>query len=247
MAVEQLSYQQKIQENQYREMGPYHRRALRYPFHPFRLRYDLALRFLPASLMGMKCLDYGGGDGVMATLMAERGAEVTVFDLSEIALAYARDADPRLYTLQGRTFLDVPDGSFDVVTMLETLEHIPDHEEMRALAEIQRVLSPEGSLVLSVPTTKLRVSKKHYRHYDADELTDRLTAAGFSLTKILPYRDPMLWCKSVQGLPGRITLGSVSGIDWIIRSTIHQSLLTNCPPQEADDLIVLAKKVPLPS
>lgn len=242
MTVEQLSDRQAIQEGQYYLNGAYHRRAFRYPFHPFMLRYDLALRMLPASLDGLNCLDYGGGDGVMATLMADRGAQVTVFDLSDLALSYARKADPRLQTVQGITYLRFPNESFDLATMLETLEHIPDYEEMPALTEVRRVLTGDGIFVMSVPSAKREVSKKHYRHYSADKLTNKLTEAGFLVTKLLSYRDPMLWWKSMTGLSGRVARGSVLGIDWIIRSTINQSLLTNCPPEQADAFFILAKK-----
>ena len=46
------------------------------------------------------------------------------------------------------TALDLPDGSFDVIFCSHVLEHVDD---ARALAEMRRVLSPDGILILLTP------------------------------------------------------------------------------------------------
>jgi len=83
-------------------------------------------------LFGKKVLDVGCGGGLLSEAMAERGAEVTGIDLAEQSLKLAR-----LHALEsGRqidyqciaveTLAEQNTDSYDVVTCLEMLEHVPD-------------------------------------------------------------------------------------------------------------------------
>jgi SAM-dependent methyltransferase len=50
--------------------------------------------------------------------------------------------------------LPFPDGNFDIVYASHVLEHIPD--DRRAIAEIRRILSPQGLAILPVPVVTER-------------------------------------------------------------------------------------------
>ncbi len=117
------------------------------PLHeinPLRLQWIDRL----ASLAGKRVLDVGCGGGILSEAMAERGAEVTGIDLSDKALKVAQ-----LHLLEsGRqvSYRKVPvetlaqeqPGSFDVVTCMEVLEHVPDPaSQVEACA---RLLKPGG-------------------------------------------------------------------------------------------------------
>ena len=73
-------------------------------------------------------------------------------EINESALRVARqrlpDADLRLSAADDLPFAD---ASFDCVTCVEVLEHIPSELRWRSLAEMQRVLRPGGRLVLRTP------------------------------------------------------------------------------------------------
>jgi 2-polyprenyl-6-hydroxyphenyl methylase/3-demethylubiquinone-9 3-methyltransferase len=84
------------------------------------------------SLIGQKVLDVGCGGGLLSEGMAARGAIVTGIDLSEKPLGVARlhlyesglKVDYQL--IAAEAFAEANPASFDVVTCLEMLEHVPN-------------------------------------------------------------------------------------------------------------------------
>lgn len=124
-------------------------------FKPLHDINPLRLDWIDANvgLAGKKVLDVGCGGGLLSEGMAERGAQVTGIDLSEKALGVAR-----LHLLESGRSVDyrhisaeslaaeVP-GSFDVVTCLEMLEHVPDPAS--TVAACARLVKPGGQVFLS--------------------------------------------------------------------------------------------------
>lgn len=104
-------------------------------------------------LAGKKVLDVGCGGGILAEAMAQRGAQVTGIDMGEAPLAVAR-----LHQLESgvsveyeqstaEEFAEQHAGTFDVVTCLEMLEHVPDPGSViRACA---RLVKPGGQVFFS--------------------------------------------------------------------------------------------------
>ncbi|MCD4483234.1 bifunctional 2-polyprenyl-6-hydroxyphenol methylase/3-demethylubiquinol 3-O-methyltransferase UbiG [Chromobacterium vaccinii] len=105
------------------------------PLHEINpLRLDFIDRH--ASIAGKKVLDVGCGGGILAESMALRGAQVTGIDLAKKSLKVAQ-----LHSLESGVPIDyrcVPveelaaemPASFDVVTCMEMLEHVPDPESV---------------------------------------------------------------------------------------------------------------------
>jgi 2-polyprenyl-6-hydroxyphenyl methylase/3-demethylubiquinone-9 3-methyltransferase len=102
---------------------------------------------------GKRLLDIGCGGGILSEAMAQRGASVTGIDLGEAPLAVAR-----LHLLESR--LDIHyerasaegyaarhAGTFDIVTCLEMLEHVPDPAAI--INACQQLLKPGGHLFVS--------------------------------------------------------------------------------------------------
>jgi 2-polyprenyl-6-hydroxyphenyl methylase/3-demethylubiquinone-9 3-methyltransferase len=101
------------------------------PLHQINpLRLEWIARIAP--LAGKSALDVGCGGGILAEAMARRGARVKGIDLSDKALKVAQ-----LHSLESRIAVDYEavsaedlalrsPSSYDVVTCMELLEHVPD-------------------------------------------------------------------------------------------------------------------------
>ena len=102
-------------------------------------------------VQGLRVLDIGCGDGVLATALARCGGQVTGIDsdrrmLEAAQLRASRDClSIRLEHGQADA-LPFPDGTFDRVIAVTVLCFVPDAS--RAINEMVRVLKPDGRLVI---------------------------------------------------------------------------------------------------
>lgn len=102
---------------------------------------------------GKRLLDIGCGGGILSEAMAQRGANVTAIDLGEAPLAVARlhllesGLDIRYERAAAEEYAAQHPGSFDIVTCLEMLEHVPDPAAI--IAACHRLLKPGGHLFVS--------------------------------------------------------------------------------------------------
>ena len=97
-------------------------------------------------------LDVASGEGYGSAFMSNVARSVIGVDISDEAVNHASTAykKPNLTFRQGSaTDLKFEDASFDVVVSFETIEHLAEQAQM--LAEIRRVLRPNGVLVISSP------------------------------------------------------------------------------------------------
>lgn len=101
---------------------------------------------------GARVLEIGGGTGLQARELAERGFAVTSVDLE--GSMYAGDRVFPVIDYDGRT-LPFAAGSFDVVLSSNVLEHVRDLPGMER--EILRVLAPGGRCVHVLPTHAWRL------------------------------------------------------------------------------------------
>jgi SAM-dependent methyltransferase len=139
-------------------------------------------------------LDVGCGTGTMLSYLASYGQAQGV-DVDEEAVGYCHERgllDVRLGAAATLPFLD---GSFDLVTALDVLEHLDD--DTAALREIGRVLRPGGQLLMTVPAHRFMWGDQdevnlHKRRYVAAEVRDRLTATGFHVQR-LSYMNAFLF------------------------------------------------------
>ena len=125
-------------------------------FKPLHDLNPLRLDYIDQRVGGLtdqRALDVGCGGGILAESMAQRGAQVLGIDMGEAPLAVAR-----LHQLESGVALDYrritaeelagkEPASFDVVTCMEMLEHVPDPAS--TIQACARLLKPGGHLFFS--------------------------------------------------------------------------------------------------
>lgn len=112
-------------------------------------RHKAALDLIRGDSKGdtMSALDLGCGDGLLLSLLKEKGIIGKGLDISEegVGKARAKGFDVSVFDFSSK--LPFPDNSFDVVISLDVLEHLYDPENL--LKEARRV--SKGSVIISVP------------------------------------------------------------------------------------------------
>ncbi|MDQ3556902.1 MAG: methyltransferase domain-containing protein [Gemmatimonadota bacterium] len=99
-------------------------------------------------------LEVGGGRSGLAAMLYP-DAEVTNLDMNAEYADAPANRQPRVRFVCGdATDLEFPDARFDVVTMFDLLEHVPD--DAAAVREAFRVLRPGGWLLVSTPNENWR-------------------------------------------------------------------------------------------
>lgn len=108
---------------------------------------------LAAPRPGERVLDLGCGTGVVTRLAAQRAGSATGVDIDPAMLEVARRLDAggeyHVHWRRGDARrLELECATFDLCLCAQVLQHVPDREQ--ALAEIRRVLKPNGRMVAAV-------------------------------------------------------------------------------------------------
>jgi SAM-dependent methyltransferase len=133
-----------------------------------------------------RILDVGCGTGTMLTYLARYGTAEGI-DMDADAIEYCHERGLTRVSQAGAEHLPFADGSFGLVTALDVIEHIDD--DRAALQEVRRVLRPGGIFLVAVPAYRFLWGRQddinlHKRRYQARELRERLTTAGFEVVRL---------------------------------------------------------------
>lgn len=139
---------------------------------------------------GARILEVGCGTGSNLELLSRFGAvEAIEPDDETRAFAAQRSGLPvRGGTLPGN--VDLADGRYDLITLFDVLEHIPD--DRGALAELSSKIAPGGRLLITVPAMPWLwsghdVAHHHQRRYTAQTLRAALEAGGFRMLHLTHF------------------------------------------------------------
>lgn len=169
------------------------------PLHEINpLRLDWIDRHV-GGLAGKRVLDVGCGGGLLAEAMAAKGATVTGIDLSEKALGVARlhllesgrSVDYRLSAAEA--LAETEAGSYDVVTCMEMLEHVPNPAS--TIASCAALTRPGGHAFFS---TISRNPKAYlFAVIGAEYLLKLLPKGTHDYAKFIKPSELARWAKSV--------------------------------------------------
>ncbi len=99
-------------------------------------------------------MDAGCGSGYIASILANRGLQVTGIDVSRKMLELAKKNAPKSSFLRmDMRRLDFPRQSFDGVICLYSIIHVPRRFHQRILRGFYRVLKPGGLLAIHMGWT----------------------------------------------------------------------------------------------
>lgn len=212
------------------ESGLLHEGRRRY--HAFLLRL-LAREGVPP---GSRLLEAGAGVGLFAAAAEEAGYRVTALEPAPgaAAAARARLRGPVVQTGFAER-LELADGSFEAVTLLDVIEHIAGHRQ--ALANAARLLVPGGLLVVVTlnahsvlrPLLGRRWAwyqdPEHVHLFSPGSLRRDLLSAGFSIRRATTV---FSFCKAGESLPALRPLRRLGSV-WSV-------------PALGDSLLVVAGK-----
>ena len=155
-----------------------------------------------------KILDVGCGTGANLLMLSKYGDAEGV-DISEDALAFCRERGLDKVRLGAGEKLPYEDGTFDLVTAFDVVEHMDD--DLAGLREMRRVLRPGGRALLFVPTFMFLWGlqddvSNHRRRYRLPELRRVLEQAGFEIERTtyanITFFLPILVMRQLMRLTG---------------------------------------------
>jgi SAM-dependent methyltransferase len=193
-------------------------------------------RLLVASLLGerlarpdLRVLDVGcGTGGILASMRA--GTATVGVDRSALALHYSRRRGVRHVAVADMDRLPFAPGAFDLILMLDVLEHFSD--EAAVLDGARALLRPGGTLFVSVPAFQALFSEhdvtlQHFRRYSVPHLRRVLEANGFAVRRLTYTNVAALPAAALmRGLLPRLGLRRGHGTDfrehaaWVNRSLV---------------------------
>lgn len=167
---------------------------------------------------GDRVLDVASGAGAATVLAAARASEVVAIDFSDEMVSGLQDRirqegiDNVTVSPMDAQDLDLPDDGFDAAISVFGVMMVPDR--VRALAEMHRVLKPEGRAVVTawqappdnewmevffatmqeaLPDAPPPTPPSFMEWADADLLADELRAAGFADVEIRTVKHGAPW------------------------------------------------------
>jgi SAM-dependent methyltransferase len=130
-------------------------------------------------------LDVGCGTGANLIMLGEYG-DAHGIDVSHDALAFCHARGLERVQHGAAEKLPYEDGTFDLVTALDVVEHLDD--DMAGLREMRRVLRPDGRALLFVPAFMFLWGVQddvshHRRRYTMPQLLKAVREAGFEIER----------------------------------------------------------------
>lgn len=153
-------------------------------------------------------LDVGCGTGANLMMLGEFG-DAHGIDISHDALAFCKARGLERVRLGAAEKLPYEDGTFDLVTALDVIEHLDD--DLAGLKEMRRVLRVDGHALLFVPAFMFLWGvqddvSNHRRRYRKQQLLKVIREAGFEVERAtyanITFFAPILLVRTFMRLLG---------------------------------------------
>ena len=145
-----------------------------------------------------KIINIGCGIGIFESLVGEKAKEIVGIDPNPIDILTAElelKSSKINFVKADIIKHELPEGSCDVVTMFDVIEHLPENKERLIAAKVHRSLKPGGRFVISTPLDNFtkyfdpawylpKSTGKNHRHYTVESLIEPLVDEGFEIESI---------------------------------------------------------------
>jgi len=187
---------------------------------------------------GKSLLDVGCGMGFALRAMQDHGFErVRGIDISPEQIAACRELGlPGELVESTESYLWSCEERFDVILLLDVLEHVPRESQIPLMRAVEHVLNPDGKVVITVPNAGSPLAMvwryqdfTHHSSFTRESLSFVLLNAGFSKIEIPgqgPLRRPSVrfWRKGYWPNLRR----------WFVRFLWRQILISELGPADID-------------
>lgn len=191
-------------------------------------------------------LDVGAGSGMLIEQAREMGYDAAGIEPSRWLQSIARERGLRV--VQGT--LPHPElvGPFDIVTLIDVIEHVANPVEL--LEEARRVLHPDGLVAIVTPDLGSLAARlagwkwwhfrvAHIGYFDRKTLTLALDRAGFRIFKLTRpswyFRADYLWKRLNAYLPAALALPELHFLRrFTIPLNLGDSFLALCTLKEPE-------------
>jgi 2-polyprenyl-3-methyl-5-hydroxy-6-metoxy-1,4-benzoquinol methylase len=187
----------------------------------FRRRLTAIQTHLPKG----RLLDVGSSCGYFLEVAAEAGYDVQGLEFSKNAIAAAAPhIQPRISRARVDEIAGEREGSYDVITAFDIIEHL--ERPLVFLAQARRLLGRDGRLVLSTPDAShwlryvmgarwpMLQPMQHVSLFSGQALRMALTNTGFRTTILGPAHKVLSW---------EYLIGQVSALNPLLHSTLNRA------------------------
>jgi 2-polyprenyl-3-methyl-5-hydroxy-6-metoxy-1,4-benzoquinol methylase len=142
-----------------------------------------------------RLLDVGCATGFFLSVAAQHGWKVQGLDVSAFAVQYARDSFGFDVQHGSLTELTFPEKCYDLITMWDVIEHVPD--PFAYIHQAAKLLSSGGVIALATPDVEslpaaftgkrwvgYKLSEEHIYYFSARTLKRMLDEAGFDVVDV---------------------------------------------------------------
>lgn len=157
---------------------------------------------------GARILEIGCGTGHNLAMLGRFGA-VDALELDDAAREIAQKRLGRPIGSAALPALDgVPDGHYDLITLLDVLEHVePDEASLQA---IRAKLKPGGTLLITVPANRWMwsahdVLHHHMRRYERGQLRAMIDRAGYETNLLSHFNTVLFPLAALARIFGKLT------------------------------------------
>jgi SAM-dependent methyltransferase len=176
------------------QYGLFHEDSINYFESRVAIEYSRLETFLPKERKG-EALDIGCGRGYTLGALVKSGYQQSSgIDIDQSQITYAKNKCLKAERIDSiQTYLSTRQSKYNLITMLDVLEHIPPDQQISVISSIYSALTPGGRLIVQVPNANSILASRwryndctHVCSFTEQSIHPILISGGFGSATIPP-------------------------------------------------------------